>query len=93
MKNVDVDIYISQVIKFFETNPEELKLLIGDLDKNNFFEKIKELAFYNYQNGEDAQLTRKQLLELVVSMNREFNQIIVKGDSFLQTIYGTICLN
>jgi len=89
MKNADVDIYVSQVIRFFETNPDELKLLIGDLNKDDFFMKIKELSLKNHQEGQDVNLTRKQLIDIVVQMNKK---IEVK-DGFMHTIYGKICLN
>lgn len=90
---VDVDIYVSQVIRFFETNPNELKLLIGNLNKDDFFYKVKETALKNHDNGDDAQLTRKQLLELVVEMNNEFKQKNKIDTIYYDTIYGPICLN
>ena len=49
MKSVDVDIYVSQVVRFFETNPNELKMLIGDLNKDDFFTKIREEAYKNFE--------------------------------------------
>jgi hypothetical protein len=93
MSNVDVDIYISQVIRFFETHPDELKLLIGDLDKDDFFIKVKEISLKNHEKGDDAQLTRKQLLELVVEMNNEFKKKNKVDTIYYETIYGPICLN
>ena len=93
MKNVDVDIYISQVIKFFETNQDELKLLIGDLSKEKFYSKIKELAHQNHEKGDDVNLTRKQMLELIVDMNNEERKKMKVNREFVETIYGSICLN
>jgi hypothetical protein len=87
--NVDVDIYVSQVIRFFETNPDELKLLIGDLNKDDFFIRIKEYALKNHQNGQDVTLTRNQLIDIVVEMNKKFE---IK-DGFMITHFGEICLN
>ena len=34
MKNVDIEIYISNLINFFEKNPNDLLVLIGDLQKD-----------------------------------------------------------
>lgn len=93
MSSVDVDIYISQVIRFFETHPDELRNLIGDLNKDDFFTKIKEISLKNHKKGDDAQLTRKQLLELVVEMNNEFKQKNKVDTIYYETIYGPICLN
>ena len=93
MKNVDVDIYISQVIKFFETNQDELKLLIGDLNKEKFYSRIKELAHKNHENGDDVNLTRKQMLELIVDMTNEERKTMIRKGEFIETFYGSICLN
>lgn len=93
MSSVDVDIYISQVIRFFETNPDELRRLIGDLNKNEFFIRVKEISLQNHHKGEDAQLTRKQLLELVVEMNNDFKKKNNIDTIYFDTIYGSICLN
>lgn len=90
---VDVDIYVSQVIRFFETNPNELKLLIGDLNKEDFYEKIKHAALENNERGDDVNLTRKQMLELIVQMNNELRVKHNVNKEFFETIYGPICLN
>jgi hypothetical protein len=89
MKNVEVDIYISQVMKFFKTFPQELRLLIGDLDENNFFNEIKNMAINNYKNGNDVSLTRKQMIDIVVKMNKKVHI----EDGFMITNFGEICLN
>ena len=47
MGNVDVDIYVNQFISFFDKNPEELKILIGDVDKNEFYLKVTEQCYVN----------------------------------------------
>ena len=39
MKNIDVEIYVSQLISFFENNPNDLMNLIGDSVKENFFNR------------------------------------------------------
>jgi len=93
MSSVDIDIYISQVIGFFNKNPEELRLLIGDLDKDYFFTKIKEAAQDNYENGEDVSLTRSQMIDIVVKMHKEIKSQKVVNVQFMETPYGDICLN
>ena len=37
MKIIDVEIYISQFIDFFEKNPNDLLVLIGEVKKNEFY--------------------------------------------------------
>ena len=42
MKNVDAEIYLNQLIAFFEKNPNDLIDLIGELKKTKFYKRIKE---------------------------------------------------
>ena len=42
MKNVDIEVYISNLINFFENNPNDLLVLIGTLQKDDFYKKLKE---------------------------------------------------
>ena len=42
MKNVDCEIYIKQVISFFENNPNDLMDLIGEVQRDEFYDKIRE---------------------------------------------------
>ena len=65
MSNLDIELYLSQLMKFFEENPTELKTLIGDCDKALFFEKIKEQCFFNLEKGDDVILTQTQLINVV----------------------------
>jgi hypothetical protein len=65
MANIELDLYLSQMMKFFEENPNELKTLIGECDKALFFDKIKEQCFLNLEKGEDIILTQTQLIDIV----------------------------
>ena len=93
MSNVDIDIYVSQVMSFFEKNPNELRILIGDLDKDYFFKKVKEVAQENHDKGEDVSLTRSQMIDIVVKMHKEIKEQRVVNVPFLETPFGDICLN
>ena len=53
MKNVDVEIYINQFINFFNNNPNDLIELIGDVLKEDFYEKVKQKSYENLKNGVD----------------------------------------
>jgi hypothetical protein len=53
MKNIDIEIYISQMITFFENNPSDFMDLVGTVQKNEFFQKMKEKSLENVENGED----------------------------------------
>jgi hypothetical protein len=96
MDNVNVDIYVSQVIRFFESNPQELHSLIGQLDKETFFEKIKEQAEINYKDNDDACLTRQQMIDIIVKMHNDKDQKLKKekvSNVFQDMKFGQICLN
>jgi len=67
MKNVDVEIYINQFITFFNNNPNDLIELIGDVLKDDFYDRVKQQSLDNLNNGEDVTLTQKQIISIVVS--------------------------
>lgn len=96
MKNVDVEIYISQFITFFDNNPNDLIELIGDVFKEDFYEKVKQKSYENLEKGLDVSLTRKQLISIVVELKQSKNQEIdlSKIESiFVQTPFGQFSLN
>lgn len=96
MKIVDVEIYISQFITFFDNNPNDLIGLIGDVLKDDFYDKVKQQSLENYDNGEDVSLTQKQIISIVVSLkqsqNKEFDIDKIKS-VFVQTPFGQFSLN
>jgi hypothetical protein len=68
MKNVDCEIYIKQVISFFENNPNDLMDLIGEVQRNEFYEKIRERCEKNVDENIDYVLTRQQMIEIVLEL-------------------------
>lgn len=93
MRNVDCEIYISQVYRFFETNPKELKTLIGNFSKEIFFDKIKEKVYKNLESGEDITLSRSQLIDIIVDISNQKQQKNPVEPGFWRTKYGDICIN
>ena len=61
MGNIEVDVYLSVVKSFFEKNDELLIKIIGDMSYAEFFDKIRDVAYKNYQKSGDPTLTIKQL--------------------------------
>jgi hypothetical protein len=52
--NVECEIYISNMVNFFEKNPNDLIDMIGNEDKQRFYDKIREYVYKNFENGEDV---------------------------------------
>lgn len=68
MKNVEIEIYISNLITFFEKNPNDLMDLIGNLQKEEFFIKLREKCELNLNEGKDIVLTKDQIIESVLEL-------------------------
>ena len=64
MGNVDIEIYVSQLISFFENNPNDLMELIGDVQKEEFYQKLREKCIENHNKGEDIVLTKNQIVNI-----------------------------
>jgi hypothetical protein len=96
MNNIDAEIYLNNLIGFFEKNPNDLIDLIGELKKNTFYKKIREKVYENAKKGDEITLTQQQLIDIVVGMYDDVTQkgkIIEVKVPVIQTSYGTIWLN
>jgi len=98
MKNLDVDLYITQFRGFFDKNPNELMSLIGDVLAEEFFKKVEEQCYKNLEKGDEVSVTRQQLIDIIVGLKSEesqfekdLNKSIKKV--FEHTKFGDICLN
>jgi hypothetical protein len=68
MKNIDCEIYIKQLISFFENNPGDLMELIGDVQKEEFYFKLREKSEKNVDDGLDHILSRQQMIDIVLEL-------------------------
>lgn len=96
MKNIEVDIYLNQLVSFFDKNPNDLIDLIGESHKDKFFDKVREVCLQNVEKGEDVTLTNQQLIDIVlevkgVGMTKEEFEVINKV--FEKNKFGTFFLN
>ncbi len=92
MSSVDIDIYMAQLVKFFDENPTDLNAIIGDLDTEKFYEQVRIQATLNIEKGEDVQLSQSQILNIVVKLSREKKEKNTQKP-FFYTMFGEICLN
>lgn len=96
MKNIDVEIYITNLISFFENNPNDLIDLIGSLQKDEFYQKLRNRSETNYDEGKDFVLTRDQIIEIVLEL--KVPEIVSKekidiSKIIQKTSFGDIILN
>lgn len=97
--SVDVEIYLSQLVKFFKDNPKDLLNLIPVDKKEAFFERCREVCFKNLEKGEDLQLTRQQMIDICVELNRKISKVQDKFDNYVvvgmfeKGPFGLISLN
>lgn len=96
MNNVDAEIYLNNLLGFFEKNPNDLIDLIGEMNKDAFYKKLRKTVYENSEKGEEIQLTQKQLIDIVVGM---YDDVVKKGKKIeiqtpvIKTNYGIIWLN
>jgi hypothetical protein len=96
--NVDVEIYLSNIVKFFKSNPNDLLNLIPKEKEEEFYSKIRETAIENTNKGEDVPLTQKQIINICVILNgkkpKENNDIQEKIENhIMMTKFGPMFLN
>ena len=96
MKNLDVDLYITQFRGFFDKNPNDLLSLIGDVLVEDFFKRVEEQCYKNVGKGDEVSVTRQQLIDIVVDLKSEETEKDIQSSItkvFEHTKFGDICLN
>jgi len=90
--NVDVEIYLNNIIKFFKQNPNDLLTLIPKGKEEDFYSQIRNIALNNIQEGREPTLTQKQMIDVC----REINVSTLKMPydfPYQESKFGPICLN
>ena len=93
--SVDVEIYMNNIVKFFRENEKDLLNLVPKNKEEEFYVKIKETAFKNYDKGQEVSLTQKQLIEICVDLNGK-KEIPVEekvDKTLVKTKFGYYSLN
>jgi hypothetical protein len=70
MTNVNVEIYLTELFSFFEKNTSELVKLVKLEQKSLFFDGIRKASYFNFGLGEDFVLTKQQILDICVMVNK-----------------------
>ena len=95
MGDLEVDIYMSNLIHFFENNENDLITLIGQVQKQKFYDYLREVCENNIKEGKEVSLTRDQIIEVILRLKigklepseADLSKIIQK------TKFGDIILN
>lgn len=91
---LDVEIFMNKIVKFFRENPNELYNLIPTGKEDDFFKEIRKKSIENVDEGSEATLTQKQMIEVCVKINSsESESDEKKSKIFVDTLFGKICLN
>ena len=94
MKNIDCEIYISQMITFFNNNPGDFMGLVGDTQKEEFYQKIRERSLKNLEDGDDYVLTKQQIIDIVIELKvPELSDRQKIEKHIFKTKFGDINLN
>lgn len=91
--SVDVEIYLSNLIKFFKQNPKDLLNLIPQDKEEEFYSKVRLIANENIEDGKDPALTQKQFIEICKVLNTVPSKEEEIKLPFISSKFGPICLN
>lgn len=71
--NIDIEIYLTTLKRFFTDNPKSKEDLFGFMLDNEdlFYVKLEEQAINNFEKGGDPTLTRRQMLDIVDNLFQE----------------------
>jgi len=96
--NVDAEIYLKQLFGFFDGNPDALKSLIGELNKEKFYQRIRDAVYGKVDGDDEFVLSRKQMIDIIKDLWDEEQEPLQEEnfeiiDTFLKTDYGFFSLN
>lgn len=96
--NVDAEIYLKQLFGFFDGNPDALKSLIGELSKEKFYQRIRDVVYTKVGTEDELVLSKKQMIDIIKDLwdeeqgpLEEMNFEII--DTFFKTDFGFFSLN
>ena len=93
MKNLDIEIYMTNFKGFFDKNPDQLKQLIGEIDPEKFYSGIREIVEENSkENEKPIEPTKKQIIGLLVDLNINTKNV-KKVLPYMEHHMGLICMN
>jgi len=86
LEDARIDVLVNQ-------NPDDLANLIPLNLKDDFYEKVREVADFNAEEGKEISLTQKQLIDICVMINGGSKKKSKIESFILETKFGNIFLN
>jgi hypothetical protein len=91
--SVDVEIYMNNIVKFFRENPNDLLNLVPKTKEEEFYSKLREAAFQNYENGEEVNLTQEQIIEICTNIHGKTNKVVKEKKELTKSLTVDEILN
>ena len=73
--NVDIEIYMNNIIKFFKENPNDLLNLVPKTKEEEFYSKLREVVNQNYEKGEEVNLTKNQIIIICAEIHGKTKKV------------------
>lgn len=77
--NVDVEIYMNNLIKFFKENPNDLINLVPKDKEVEFYSKLRDASYQNYKKGEEIALTQNQIIVICAELHGKTKKVKEKS--------------
>ena len=84
---------MNNIMKFFKQNPKDLLNLVPMDKEEEFYVKIREVAYHNFEKGNEVSLTQKQLIDICRELNQQKEKVLEIPAGFMNSKFGLICLN
>jgi hypothetical protein len=91
--SVDVEIYMNNIVKFFRENPNDLLNLVPKTKEEEFYSKLREAAFQNYENGEEVNLTQEQIIEICANIHGKTKKVVKEKKELTKSLTVDEILN
>jgi|688.fasta_scaffold85751_2 hypothetical protein len=91
--NIDCEIYIKNFVTFFNNNPNDLRNLIGDVQKDIFYGKVRDMVHKKCDEGEEYILTQQELLKILVDIHNQYSKPKDPEPYVQMTNFGPLFLN
>lgn len=91
--NVDCEIYLKNFVTFFNNNPKDLQNLIGSVQKEIFYQRVREEVNRKCEKGDEYILNQQELIKILVEIHNQYSQKNDPEPYIKMTNFGPLFLN